>query len=674
MPIIVTEGEQRSSLAVTRSLGRRGLKVIVGEMHKKSLSSYSRYARGSFIYPLVGSDRADFVKAVLDAACINKVELIIPTTDPTLSALSEHRAEVETVAKLACPTYSSACLALDKKKTLTLAKSLNIPIPQTAFIENLDSLKEAIKKLGFPIIIKPPRKKVFNDDDGHNFGVFAVEYATELGLLQERLLYYHKKNGSYPMLQEYCKGVGVGIEVLMSEGEPLALFQHRRIREMPISGGASVLCESVPLDPVLKEYAVKLLRAMNWEGVAMVEFRVDEGTNTAKLMEVNGRFWGSLALALQAGVDFPYLLYELFVNSKRIKVNSYRTNLKCQWRRGDLERLVQILRNENNNPIEKLPSKKRAIYDFTVSLLDPRVCDFIFSYNDVLPGLVDLKRLFAEVWKKIFKKLFLRKFNIISTRRTRGIIHIHSNYSYDSTASIEAIVNEAKRRGYSFVALTEHAENMDEDSMARYVEHCKALQTPGLMVIPGLEIPCINGTDLLAINVRKYIKSSSILEAAKEIKDCGGICIVAHPSKNDHNLSTEEIRCIDGMEIWNSRRRSGLTIPDLGIMSVLRHLRNKNKRMYLYGGLDLHELREIRNFWIEVPYYCKSETELLKAFRSGEFFTTNGVISVSSSGYFSVEGINAESILKGPIILQEFWKKLRSRLFYWRSTNVNQLQ
>lgn len=679
MTILVTAGEQRASLAVTRSLGRRGIKVIVGDMHRGCLTSYSRYARGSFVYPFIGSNRVDFVRSIIDTARSNSVDLIIPTTDPTMAALSEHRAEVEKAAKLASPSYDSVCIAIDKKKTLTLARSLNIPIPETVFIENLDSLKEATKNLGLPIIIKPSIKKFFNDDDGHNF---VVEYAASIESLRGRLLHHKENNGSFPMLQEYCKGGGVGIEALMSEGEPLALFQHRRIREMPVSGGFSVLCESVPLDPVLKGHAVKLLRAMNWEGIAMVEFRVDEETNTAKLMEVNGRFWGSLALAVQAGVDFPYLLYELFVNSKKIKVNSYRTNLKCQYRRGDLERLIQIMRSSKQvlgtcferNMLETLPSKKQAIYDFTLSVFDPRVGDLVFSYDDVLPGLVDIQRLFAEVWKKISEKLFLQKFNMLLTRRVRGIIHIHSTYSYDGTAPIEAIVNEAKRLGYSFIAFTEHAESMDEDSMSRYVKQCKELQTSEFMVIPGLEVRCNNGTHLLAIKVKKHIKSASILEASKEIKDCGGICIVAHPSNNEHNLSAEEIRCVDGMEIWNSSRRSGLTIPNMGPMRVLRRLRNKNKKMYLYSGLDLHELREMKSFWIEAPAYCKNETELLEAFRSGKFFTTNGIISVSSSGYLSVKGINARSFLKAPIVLKEFCRKLLSRLFYWYSTNVKESQ
>ena len=105
----------------------------------------------------------------------------------------------------------------------------------------------------------------------------------------------------------------------MRRGEPLLLFQHRRIREYPISGGVSTCCESMPLDPKLRDWSVALLKAMNWDGVAMVEFRYDEASGRAVLLEVNGRFWGSLPLAVHAGCDFPYEFYRSSVGRTALR-------------------------------------------------------------------------------------------------------------------------------------------------------------------------------------------------------------------------------------------------------------------------------------------------------------------------------------------------------------------
>ncbi len=105
-------------------------------------------------------------------------------------------------------------------------------------------------------------------------------------------------------------GPGVGVFLLLWEGKLRAAFAHRRLREKPPSGGVSVYRESIALDPVLLERSRRLLESFGWQGVAMVEYKIDERTGTPILMEINGRFWGSLQLAVDAGVDFPRLLIE----------------------------------------------------------------------------------------------------------------------------------------------------------------------------------------------------------------------------------------------------------------------------------------------------------------------------------------------------------------------------
>src|SRR6185436_4020752 len=102
----------------------------------------------------------------------------------------------------------------------------------------------------------------------------------------------------FPLLiQERIIGPGVGVFVCCDGSDVLATFAHRRIREKPPSGGVSVLCESAAVDPIAKEHAIALLRAMQWRGVAMVEFKQNDSDGTLRLMEINGRFWGSLQLA-----------------------------------------------------------------------------------------------------------------------------------------------------------------------------------------------------------------------------------------------------------------------------------------------------------------------------------------------------------------------------------------
>ena len=123
----------------------------------------------------------------------------------------------------------------------------------------------------------------------------------------------------------------MGVEALFNyQSEPRAVFVHRRLREYPMSGGPSTLRESVAA-PELAELGVKLLRAMNWQGVAMVEFKVDPRDGVPKLMEVNPKFWGSIALPIAAGIDFPFLLYRLATEGDVPPVATYQTGVQCRW-------------------------------------------------------------------------------------------------------------------------------------------------------------------------------------------------------------------------------------------------------------------------------------------------------------------------------------------------------
>jgi predicted ATP-grasp superfamily ATP-dependent carboligase len=155
--------------------------------------------------------------------------------------------------------------------------------------------------LGWPLVLKPQSSRLYHQNAG--IDSFTVAYADGPERLAEQMAPFE---GRCPvLLQEYCAGAGDGVELLLHEGRPLAAFQHRRLREVPITGGASAFRESVPLDPLLLDYSTRLLRELRWTGLAMVEFKSSVGG--PRLMEINGRVWGSLPLAVRSGMDFPRL-------------------------------------------------------------------------------------------------------------------------------------------------------------------------------------------------------------------------------------------------------------------------------------------------------------------------------------------------------------------------------
>ena len=145
------------------------------------------------------------------------------------------------------------------------------------------------------------------------------------------------------MLQERIEGAGLGVFALYNHGRAAALFSHRRLREHPPWGGVSVLSESIPLCPRAADYATRLLDALGWHGVAMVEFKQDVRDGVPKLMEINGRFWGSLQLAIDAGVDFPALLVDGVPGGSSTPQRPYRVGVRNRWFWGDVDSLLLTL-------------------------------------------------------------------------------------------------------------------------------------------------------------------------------------------------------------------------------------------------------------------------------------------------------------------------------------------
>src|SRR5437764_61831 len=191
----------------------------------------------------------------------------------------------------------------------------------------------------------------------------SVRYARsveELKAIAARYEYFSR----HPfMIQEYISGQAEGVFVLCDHGKPIVFFAHRRLRERPPTGGVSVLSESIEPNPEAQRIARTILEHVGWHGVAMVEFKVS-AEGTPYLMEVNGRFWGSLQLAIDAGADFPWLLYQSAIGTDLDKVKPYSTGVKCRWLLGDLVSLWKVLISNGSGPHPLPFGKVQSILQF----------------------------------------------------------------------------------------------------------------------------------------------------------------------------------------------------------------------------------------------------------------------------------------------------------------------
>ena len=390
--ILVTDGENRSSLAVVRSLGKKGCRILVTAGQKRSLASSSKYCDKSISVPNPmknGNEYAQILKKIVGK---EGIDVVFPMSDSSIFLLNEIRDQFPEKVIIACSTADKMEAVSNKFKLFQLAEKLKLPTPCTHYLTGQDDLPALVREIDkYPVVVKPAMSRIVH---GNGFLSGGVKYASSREELES--LYKTSPVLEYPsMIQEKIVGPGTGLFTLFNRDRHLALFSHRRIREKPPSGGVSVVSESVPLDEEMIENASRLLSATAWQGVAMVEFKRDNRDGKAKLMEINGRFWGSLQLAISCGVDFPGLFLDLLMGKKMTQVKEYRTGHKMKWFFGTLDHLY--IRLKNNDETLNLPSgsptKFRAFLDF-MKIWEKDAFFDVFDRNDIGPFLFEARNYF----------------------------------------------------------------------------------------------------------------------------------------------------------------------------------------------------------------------------------------------------------------------------------------
>jgi predicted ATP-grasp superfamily ATP-dependent carboligase len=388
--VLVTDASRGSALTIIRSLGRGGWRVVATDVSGPSPGLHSRYAAERLIYPSPRSAPDDFVEAILAASRRLGVDLIIPVTDDALLPLSRARKRFAGVCQLAVPEPRALRATTDKLETIQLAREHGIPVPGTHLVADVDRAVAQAECFGWPVVLKPRSSRTLHD--GRMSSGFRVEYA---GSANELVACLKQLEGRCDvLLQEYWPGVGHGVEMLLDQGRPLAAFQHERIREIPVHGGASALRRSVALDPALYGPSLQLLQAISWTGLAMVEYKVAGAE--FRLIEINGRVWGSLPLAVHSGMDFPARLAELLLEGPpppecppetdyRLGVHSRNPELDLMW-------IASVLQGRRRHASLESPPRRKALAAL-VQLANPRFKSDVLSLDDPKPGLVELAKI-----------------------------------------------------------------------------------------------------------------------------------------------------------------------------------------------------------------------------------------------------------------------------------------
>lgn len=385
--VLITDGLLRKSLSATRSLGRKGIKTVVGECAWLSPSGFSKYCHKRVKYPDPIKKSKQFLEWLLFQLKEENVPVLLPMDDAVMDIVMENLETIKNCSSCILPTKYAYDVASDKYETMKLAMKEGIACPATYLPMSEEELLDIANKAVFPLVIKPRKSS-------GSRGIRKVEDGKSLLAVFQEI----KKDYPDPMIQEWIPpGDRYDICILYDQNnEVRANFVQKEIRHFPIQIGPSTIQESVVYEQLLK-LSLQLLSPLNWTGIVEVEFMIDPRTNQPVLMEINPRFWNSLELAVQSGVDFPYLFYQLSLGKEINTQNSYEIGRRNRWLfPGDLLHFLLNPRRFSMRP-SFFAGKKQAVYDDTFSLSDP------------LPGWIVIATCFKfafsiKAWKMFFTR------------------------------------------------------------------------------------------------------------------------------------------------------------------------------------------------------------------------------------------------------------------------------
>lgn len=406
--VLVTDASRGAAVAAIRSLSRRGHSVIAADSEPRSPGFASRYIDGHFLYTCPTKNPIQFIDDILDCIQRYQIDMIVPVTDRAILPLESARDKIDPVCKVVWAPKEAMAIVRNKDLTFQLAEELGIPYPKTRLVSHVDEALEFARQLGWPVVLKPVSSHTLTQEDAVK--LWSVTYARNETELVTKMKAFQKASGV--LLQEYFSGAGIGVEVLANQGRIHSAFQHRRLREVPITGGTSSLRCSEALHPNLLEQTIQLVHALNWTGLAMVEFKLN-AAGESRLMEINGRIWGSLPLAVESGVDFPARLCDLAMNGPSRppdKLESdYRVGLHVQNLEKELSWIFQVLRGRPSKyELANFPSRFQAL-GAIADLMKPHYRFDILSWRDPKPGVRMLTNLLLKATSSILRKKSARQ-------------------------------------------------------------------------------------------------------------------------------------------------------------------------------------------------------------------------------------------------------------------------
>lgn len=324
---VIILGDHVQGLGIIRCFGKKKIPVYLVNDKKVCIGRFSRFLAGFFESPNFNAEH-ELISFLMSIGKSNNFSnyLLMPTNDLAVSVLSKHKDRLSDMYQVVTPDAHVTDLVYNKRLTFELAKSHNVPIPNTVFPEDINELDAILCDIEYPVLIKGAI--------GHIFYKITGTKAYVANCKEDIFDFYYRFNESITpsdtLIQELIDGPTENVYSFCSffkDGSVVAWWSGKKVRAHPMLYGTATLAESVREQNLLN-YGSNLLKAMSYYGISEIEFKLDPKDGTFKLLEMNARTWLWISLAIKCGVNLPYIMYSDIVNNETIITDNFKEHIK----------------------------------------------------------------------------------------------------------------------------------------------------------------------------------------------------------------------------------------------------------------------------------------------------------------------------------------------------------
>jgi predicted ATP-grasp superfamily ATP-dependent carboligase len=322
--LILDQGHDRAALVAARALGSDGWEVASGVPVRNGLASQSRSVSHTYHIPSEAADTTTLLQATNRAIAEGRHDVVFSCDDATICRLSAVRDQLDTVFPYA--DHGTVMRSFDKLELMREAQRCGVAVPRTAPLgeRELESFGSG------PLVVKP-RFTFLEGVDGH----LRATVTQTLAEARERSGEITQSGGE-PILQEHVEGhLMAFIAVTDRDARIVARVQQIADRTWPVGVGVSARAHTVAIDSDLDKQVQVLLASLGWFGLAQLQFILAKD-GIPRLLDFNGRFYGSLALAVSAGPNLPAIWARLATGLPVGHVPTAQPGKRYQWLAGDL--------------------------------------------------------------------------------------------------------------------------------------------------------------------------------------------------------------------------------------------------------------------------------------------------------------------------------------------------